>query len=125
VTDDLQPLIQALARVGGALSEVGTVWRRAAPERPGLPLGLPLRLAESVRRLMETLDGGPAEVTGFGPAEVTGRLAVLEREITAAAALTGGLASVAGDAGLWGYIRTALDQAREHALAFDHLPLAS
>jgi hypothetical protein len=117
VTDGLQPLIQALARVHGALSEVGTVWRRAAPERPELPLELPLRLADSVRQLM----GSP----GDGLAGITGRLTALEREITAAAALTGGLDSKAGDAGLWGYIRAALDQAREHAVPFDHLPLAS
>jgi hypothetical protein len=121
VTDGLQPLnqalIQALARVRGALSEVGTVWRRAAPERPELPLELPLRLADSVRELMDSL--------GAGPAGITGRLAALEREITAAAALTGGPGSKAGDAGLWGYIRAALDQARECAVAFGHLPLAS
>lgn len=117
MTDGLQPLIRALARVRGALSEVGTVWRRAAPERPELPLQLPLRLADSVRQLMDSLGGGPVGVTG--------RLAALEREIIAAAALTGGLDSKAGDAGLWEYIGAALDQAREHAVAFDHLALAS
>ncbi|HEY0716745.1 MAG TPA: hypothetical protein VGD68_03945 [Streptosporangiaceae bacterium] len=117
MTDGLQPLIQALARVGGALGEVATVWRRAAPERPGLPLQLPLQLADSARRLADSLRDGPAGVAG--------RLAALEREITAAAALTGGLDSRAGDAGLWAYAGIALDQAREYAEAVDPLPLAS
>jgi hypothetical protein len=119
VTDELQPLFQALARVRGALSEVGTVWRRAHAERPDIPLDLPLRLADDARRLTGLRGRG-------GPGGITGQLAALDRDIAAAAALTcnPGLSPV-GDAGLWDYVRAALDEARGYALTLDHLPLAS
>jgi hypothetical protein len=133
VTDELQPLVQALARVHGSLTEIATVWRRVAPDRPGLPLALPLRLAESVHELIGSVADDPAGLAG--------RLAVLERELAAAAALTsgpgasgpgasgpgvsGGGASGVGDAGLWEYARTALGQAQELALGLTRLPLAS
>ena len=118
MTDELQPLVQALARVHGSLSEIATVWRRVAPDRPGLPLALPLRLAGSVHDLMDSAASDPAGLAG--------RLAALELDLAAAAALTsvpGGRA--AGDAGLWEYARTALGQARELAARPARLPLAS
>jgi hypothetical protein len=118
VTDELQPLVQALARVQGSLSEIATVWRRVAPDRPGLPLALPLRLADSVHDLM---DSAASDAAGLA-----GRLAALDRELAAAAALTSVPgAPAAGDAGLWEYARTALGQARELALGLTRMPLAS
>ncbi len=118
MTDETQPLVQALARVHGGLSEVATVWRRVAPERPGLPLMLPLRLAGSVDDAMAAVADDPAGVPG--------RLAKLERDLAAAAALTSAPgAPAAGDEGLWEYARTALAQARELALGLTRLPLAS
>src|ERR1700761_4851792 len=123
VTDELQPLVRALARVHGSLTEIATVWRRVTPDRTGLPLALPLRLAESVHELIGSVTGDPAELAG--------RLADLERELAAAAALTSGAgaseagASGVGDAGLWEYARTALRQAQELALGLTRLPLAS
>ena len=126
MTDELQPLVRALARVHGSLTEIATVWRRVTPDRTGLPLALPLRLAESVHELIGSVTGDPA-----GLAELAGRLADLERELAAAAALTSGAgaseagASGVGDAGLWEYARTALRQAQELALGLTRLPLAS
>jgi hypothetical protein len=138
VTGEFQPLVQALARVHGSLTEIATVWRRVAPDRPGLPLALPLRLAESVHELIGSVAGDPSGLAG--------RLATLERELAAAAALTSGPGasgpgvseagtsgggapgagtSGVGDAGLWEYARTALGQAQELALALARLPLAS
>ena len=126
MTDELQPLIRALARVRGALSEVGTVWRRVHAERPDLPLDLPLRLADDARRLTADL-ADLADLRGRGgPAGITGRLATLDQEIAAAAALTSGPGRpVVGDARLWAYVRAALDEARGYALTLDRLPLAS
>ena len=121
MTDQTQPLIQALARVHGSLTEIGTVWRRVAPDRPGLPLDRPQRLAVAVHDLMAAVGADPAGLSGL-PA----RLAGLERELAAAAALTGiPGAPAAGDAGLWEYARAALGQAQELAATPAHLPLAS
>ena len=118
VTDDLQPLVQALARVHGSLTEIGTVWRRVAPEWPGLPLALPLRLAGSVHDIIAAV--------ATNPAGISARLAGLERDLAAAAALTGiPGAPAAGDAGLWEYARAALGQARDLAAGLTRLPLAS
>ena len=118
VTEETQPLIQALARVHGSLTEIGTVWRRVAPDRPGLPLARPLRLADAVRDVMAAV--------GTDPASLPVRLAGLERDLAAAAALTDGPGTpAAGDAGLWEYARVALGQARELAASLTRLPLAS
>jgi hypothetical protein len=118
VTDQTQPLVQALARVHGSLTEIATVWRRLAAERPGLPMALPLRLAGSVHDAMAAVAADPAGT----PA----RLAGLERRLTAAAALTDVPgAPAAGDAGLWEYAFAALGRARELAVALARLPLAS
>jgi hypothetical protein len=123
VTDETQPLTQALigalARVHGSLTEIGTVWRRIAPDRPGLPLDRPLRLADAVHDLMATVDTDPAGL----PA----RLAGLERDLVAAAALTSAPgAPAAGDAGLWAFARAALGQAQDLAARpARRLPLAS
>jgi hypothetical protein len=118
VTDETQPLIRALARVHGSLTEIGTVWRRVAPDRPGLPLDRPLRLAAAVHDLMAAV--------GTDPAGLPARLAGLERDLGAAAALTDVPgAPAAGDAGLWEYARAALGQARELAASPARLPLAS
>src|ERR1700742_1318437 len=118
VTDETQPLIQALARVHGSLTEIGTVWRRVAPDRPGLPLTLPLRLADAVHDVMAT--------AGRDPAGLPARLAGLDRDLAAAAALTSVPgAPAAGDAGLWAYARAALGQAQELGGRPPRLPPAS
>lgn len=118
VTDETQPLIQALARVHGSLTEIGTVWRRVAPDRPGLPLALPLQLADTVHDVMAAV--------GTDPAGVPARLAGLERDLAAAAALADVPgAPAAGDAGLWEYARAALGRAQELAAGPTRLPLAS
>jgi len=118
VTDETQPLIQTLARVHGSLTEIGTVWRRVAPDRPGLPLDRPLRLAETVHDVMAAVSTDPGGV----PA----RLAGLKRDLAAAVALTDvSGAPAAGDAGLWTYARAALGRAQELAASSAPLPLAS
>ena len=118
MTDETQPLIQALARVHGSLTEIATVWRRVSPDRPGLPLALPLRLAGSVHDVMAAV--------GTDPAGTPARLASLERDLAAAATLTGVPgAPAAGDVGLWECARAALAQARELAACLARLPLAS
>jgi hypothetical protein len=124
VTEETQPLIQALARVHGSLTEIGTVWRRVAPDRPGLPLARPLRLADAVHDVMAAV--GTLGTLGTDPASLPARLAGLERDLAAAAALTDVPgAPAAGDAGLWEYARVALGQAQELAASLTRLPLAS
>lgn len=121
MTEETQPLIQALARVHGSLTEIGTVWRRVAPDRPGLPLARPLRLADAVHDVMAAVG-----TLGTDPASLPARLAGLERDLAAAAALTDVPgAPAAGDAGLWEYARVALGQAQELAASLTRLPLAS
>lgn len=118
MTVERQALIRALARVHGSLAEIGTVWRRAARQRPDLPLARPARLADSVRELMATV--------ACDPAAVPDRLAALERDLAAAAALTCGPGiPPVGDARLWAYAGEGLVQARELAFALARLPLAS
>jgi hypothetical protein len=118
VTGETQPLITALRRVHGSLTEIGTVWRRVKPDRPGLPLALPLRLADAVHDVMATV--------GSDPAGLPARLAGLDRDLAAAAALTSVPgAPAAGDAGLFEYARAALGQAQELAARTTRLPLAS
>ncbi|HEY6498422.1 MAG TPA: hypothetical protein VIZ20_03295 [Streptosporangiaceae bacterium] len=127
VTEETQPLIQALARVHGSLTEIGTVWRRVAPDRPGLPLARPLRLADAVHDVMAAVGTlGTLGTLGTDPASLPARLASLERDLAAAAALTDVPgAPAAGDAGLWEYARVALGQAQELAASLTRLPLAS
>jgi hypothetical protein len=118
VTEELQPLVQALARVHGSLQEIATVWRRVAPDRPELPLALPLRLAGSVQDAMAAV--------ATDPAGTPARLAELEQALAAAAALTSVPgAPAAGDAGLWDHAGRALGQARDLAAGLARLPMAS
>src|SRR5690349_18035003 len=49
--EDAQFLLQELACVSGAVSEIMTMWRRARPFRPELEFGRLTRLQDAARRL--------------------------------------------------------------------------
>jgi len=63
--DDIQVLLGDLAIIAGTLSEIATVWRRAKPYLPGLPLILPVQLQDAARQLAAGIQapagGGPGE----------------------------------------------------------------
>ena len=118
--DELHLLVHALTSMPGAFSEVATVWRRTRRSRTDLPLGVPLRLERSAHQLKDIAEclrwAGPSEWPAL-MLEVMNQLRALNADITAAAAMTCGPGSPpAGDAGLWGYLGAAMNQARLHAL---------
>jgi hypothetical protein len=118
--DHLHLLIHDLTSMPGALSEVATVWRRARQSRTDLPLTLPLRLERSVRQLMEVTEvlrcSDPAQRPD-AMLKIGEGIAALQRDFAAASAMTCGPGiTPVGDAGLWGYLSAAVNQARLHAL---------
>ena len=105
--DDVQLLAWDLAAVAGVLSEIATTWRRAGACRPGLPLALPQRLADTARQLAadtRSLAGAGQEKPGLA-ASLAEHISALRLDLAAARAMTCGPdASGVGDAGLWALI---------------------
>jgi len=97
-----------LATVSGALSEIATTWRRAAPGRPDLPLGLPVRLAAMAEGL--AADARSLAGTGREPAPgLAVRVSELSEGTAYARSITSGRgAADVGDAPLWELVRPAL-----------------
>lgn len=111
IRDDFELMAWDLATVSGALSEIATTWRRAAPGRPDLPLGLPVRLAA----MAEGLAADARSLAGTGPEPAPGqavrlsvRMSELSRGIAFARSITWGRGADVGDAPLWELIRPAL-----------------
>jgi hypothetical protein len=115
VTDTLDPsvswhygarrLLADLAAICGTLSEIATVWRRARPYLPELPLVLPLQLQDAARQLAADI----RSLAGDGPVQPAGRalsaadrFGSLQQGIALARAMTcgPGIPQV-GDARLW------------------------
>jgi hypothetical protein len=109
--DDIRLLVEDLACVSGALSEIATTWRRAWPQMAELPLALPLRLQDTVRQFEE----GARSLAGPGPGQaalLSGQLSALSEDTVAARALTCGPGSAGvGDALLWESLSAALGRA--------------
>ena len=107
--------------VSGTLSEIATVWRRARPCRPDLPLGLPLQLVAAARRLARIVDDLSWAGAGYRPdlaCPVTEQMSVLERDLAAAKAMTCGAGiPPVGDTGLWEGLDAAMHRARAHVPA--------
>jgi hypothetical protein len=107
-------LLADLATISGTLSEITTVWRRARPYLPELPLILPLQLQDAARQLAADVQA----LTGVGPAQppdqalaATDRFSALQQSIASARAMTcgPGLPEV-GDGRLWESLRAPLNQ---------------
>ena len=103
--DEVQLLLRDLDRVCGTLSEIATVWRRAKPYLPGLPLILPVQLQEAARQLAADIQALVGEGAGQcpGPAQSAAhRFSVLKQDMACAQAMTcgPGLPEV-GDSRLW------------------------
>jgi len=102
--DEVQLLLRDLDRVCGTLSEIATVWRRAKPYLPGLPLILPVQLQQTARQLaadIQVLGESPGQCPG--PAQSAAhRFSVLKQDMACAQAMTcgPGLPEV-GDGRLW------------------------
>jgi len=120
--DDAQLLLGDLARICGTLSEIATVWRRALPYLPGLPLSLPLRLQDAACQLAADIQApvGTGQPSDPGPLSLPGRFSALRESIAAAQAMTcgPGIPRI-GDDRLWQSLSTALNRAgtthRPHA----------
>ena len=111
----IQPLAWDLACASGTLSEIATTWRRAWPDMPQLPLGLPLRLQDAAHQLAAAARPIGEDDPGWAPGQaalVTGQLSALCAQAAAARAITCGPASPGiGDALLWESLSAALHRA--------------
>lgn len=120
VDGNLRFLLHDLACVAGALEEIATVWRRAHRLEPGLPLVVPLRLADAARQLapaVRALSGGGPEQPPDLAFAVAGQLSALKADIASAMAMTCGSGQPPiGDAKLWEYLRPALHRAGNRLL---------
>jgi hypothetical protein len=121
VRGDLQLLNDDLDCAHGALSEISTVWRRAYPNRPELPLGLPVQLDNGIRQLAASaqalVDVGPGQPPDLA-FSLAGCLAALKKNIREAAAMTCGAGTAPlGDVRLWSYLGEALHRAGNRVLA--------
>jgi hypothetical protein len=104
-----------LAVANGALSEIATCWRRAAPVMPTLPVGLPVRLQQAAI----LLEADARTLTSADPAHRAGlarkaaaRIAELRRDVVLARSKTQGASRpVTGDAALWDSVTAALGRA--------------
>jgi hypothetical protein len=112
VRDDFELVAWDLATVSGALSEIATTWRRAAPGRPDLPLGLPVQLAAMAEGLAadaRSLAGTGSEPAPGLAASVLVRMSQLSEGTAYARSITSGRdATSIGDAPLWDLVRPAL-----------------
>ena len=113
--DDVELLLRDLAHISGTLSEIATVWRRARPYLPDLPLTLPLQLQDSARQLAAAIQAR-AEAGSLQPADqalsLPEQLCALKENITSAQAMTcgPGIPQI-GDHRLWQSIDTVLTRA--------------
>jgi hypothetical protein len=114
--DSVRLLLEDLACISGTLSEIMTAWRRAAPGRPGLPLGALTRLQDSARRLAADIEAAAGPGRRPDPAlPVAERFSALREEIAGARAATRAPgASEAVDRGLWELVTAALHRAETH-----------
>jgi hypothetical protein len=116
---DVELLLTDLASVSGALAEIATMWRRALPGQPQLPLTLPAQLQSSVAQLTKAIRAHTAQ----GPAQPTGQalslpeqLSALKQRIDIAQAITCGQGGFQiGDDGLWDSTNAALARAANRA----------
>ena len=128
--DGAQLLLRDLTCISGTLSEITTVWRRAKPYLPWLPLTLPVQLQDAARQLIadiRTLIGdGLVQFPDQVPS-AAGRFSALQQNIASARAMTcgPGIPEV-GDGRLWESISAPLNRAGTQLTALKpHLVTAS
>jgi len=118
VRREFQAMTRDLGCMSGALREIATVWRRARPSRPDLPLRLPLQLdagTHQLARIAEDLAWNtPSQRPGPALLMVE-QMSALERDLAAARAMTCGAGvPPVGDSGLWELVGAAMRRARAH-----------
>lgn len=110
-----QLLLGDLATISGTLSEITTVWRRAKPYLPELPLYVPEQLQDAARQLAADVwaltGGGPVQPPDQAPS-IADRFCMLEQNIASACAMTcgPGIPEI-GDGGLWESLSAPLHRA--------------
>jgi hypothetical protein len=114
--DSVRLLLEDLACISGTLSEIMTAWRRAAPGRPGLPLGALTRLQDSARRLAADIEAAAGPGRRLDPASsVAERFSALREDIAGTRAVTRAPgASEVVDRGLWELVTAAVHRAETH-----------
>ena len=103
--DGARLLLADLTAICGTLSEITTVWRRARPYLPELPLILPSQLQDAARQLAADI----RPLAGDGPVQppdralsAADRFGSLQQSIASARAMTCGPSiPQVGDARLW------------------------
>ena len=125
-----QLLVGDLTTISGTLSEITTVWRRARPYRPELPLCLPVQLQAAARQLaadVGALSGGGLVQPPDQPLSVADRFCMLEQSIASARAMTRGPGiPEVGDGSLWESLSASLHRAGTQLAALrPHLVTAS
>jgi hypothetical protein len=122
--DEVQFLLEDLACVSGALSEIMTAWRRAQPYRPGLQPGRLVRLQDAARQLAADIQAAGIPAVHLDPSTAS-RLKALEEDATAVRALTTGPGGPeTGDGGLWDLIAVAVRRAQARLAALAPPPAA-
>ena len=128
--DSAQLLLRDLTCISGTLSEITTVWRRAKPYLPGLPLILPVQLQDAARQLtadIRALTGDGLIQSPDQAPSAAGRFSALQQNIASARAMTcgPGIPEV-GDGRLWESLSAPLNRAGTQLTALrPHLVTAS
>jgi hypothetical protein len=124
-----QLLLGDLITVSGTLSEITTVWRRAKPYLPELPLYLPEQLQDAARQLAADV----CVLTGADPVQppdqalsLADRFCMLEQSIASARATTCGPGiSEIGDSRLWESLSAPLRRAGTQLAALRPHPVTA
>lgn len=103
-------LLEDLACVDGALSEIMTAWRRARPWEPGLRFSILTTLQDTARRLAADIAADARGSLRRDPAlSVMARFSALEQAIADTRGVPG--APEVGDRGLWELLGAAMQRA--------------
>lgn len=113
--DNIRLLLSDLAVISGTLSEIATVWRRAAPCLPGLPAILPEQLHDAARQLAADIGPLTDAVAGQAPSPAlpaADRFSALKEGVISAQAMTRGPGiPELGDRRLWESLSLRLNRA--------------
>ena len=113
--DNIRLLLRDLAVISGTLSEIATVWRRAAPCLPGLPVILPEQLHDAARHLAADIEASTDAGAGQAPdpaLPAADRFSALKEGVISAQAMTRvpGIPEL-GDRRLWESLSLRLNHA--------------
>jgi hypothetical protein len=111
--DDVRLLLEDLACVSGALSEIMTAWRRARASRPELSLSALTQLQDTARQLAADIRASAGLGQVLNPAlSIAERISALNEDAARTREAAGGPdRSAVGDRGLWELLGAAMSRA--------------